>query len=77
MRERVMRKASQPGHAIENAGFHSVTNVGEDSGSDSAALQFSGPVDHGQVGLRPKVDVGGVECGYLAGVDRAVEVRRN
>ena len=63
VREGVMSEVVEPGEMGEDAGFHFVADVGENSGLDAGALEGGGPVDHGLVGLGPEGGVGGDEFG--------------
>ena len=67
----LMVEAGEPGAGGDDAAHHLVSDVGEDSGSDSGALEGEGPVDHGLVGAGPEGGVCGdelVDCGLGRGV---------
>jgi hypothetical protein len=54
-----MVEGAEPVVFFEEAGGHGVADVGEDAGADAGVLQTLGELEHGGVGLRPEIDVGG------------------
>lgn len=77
VREGEVREGGEPRQAREDAGFHCVSEVGEDAGLDAAWRKGERPVDHWLVGLGPKSDVGGEEVVEFSGREGAVEIVRD
>jgi len=72
--EGVVGEVLEPVEAAQDAGLHSVAEVGEDTGFDAGVAELGGPVDHGLVGLGPEGVVGGEEIFELCGIEGLMEV---